>query len=112
MPLYQQLIVALPKFPNEGLVKLMQKFTKIVMDNGGVVRSIENNGVRPLAEKAKRLLFFVCLMFAFAILTTFHYFCTVGDMPLQKVRDIFGMPDILLQHLMQVQKFSLKLKDF
>ncbi len=56
MPLYQQLIVALPKYPNEGLVKLMQKFSKVVMDNGGVVRSVENNGVRPLAERAKRFL--------------------------------------------------------
>jgi hypothetical protein len=110
MPLYQQLIVALPRFPNEGLVKLMQKFSKIVMDNGGVVRSIENNGVRPLAEKAKRLFSLHLVSFSNLINTTFS-FCFPGDMQPLMVRDIFGMPDTLLLHLMPVQKYSLKLRD-
>lgn len=60
MPLYQQIIVALPKYPADGLVKILKKFSKTVIQNGGVVRGIENNGVRPLAEKAKR--FLTCIL--------------------------------------------------
>jgi hypothetical protein len=45
MPLYQQIIVAIPKYPKEGLVSLFRKHTKTIMDNGGVVRGIEVNKI-------------------------------------------------------------------
>ena len=54
MPLYHQIIVALPKYPKDGLVTLFRKHTKTIMDNGGVVRGIENHGIRPLPERARR----------------------------------------------------------
>ena len=54
MPLYQQIIVTLPKLPKENLVQLFRKHTKLIQDHGGVVRGLENNGVRPLPEKAKK----------------------------------------------------------
>ena len=53
MPLYQQVIVCLPKFQQEGLVKLFRNHTKLVQKLGGTVRGLEHNGVRPLPEKAK-----------------------------------------------------------
>ena len=45
MPLYQQIIVAIPKYPKEGLVSLFRKHTKTIVDNGGVVRGIEVNKI-------------------------------------------------------------------
>ena len=54
MPLYQQLILCMPKFPNEGLVDLFKRHAKLIMINGGVVRIIENHGIRYLPERAKR----------------------------------------------------------
>jgi ribosomal protein S6 len=54
MPLYQQIVVALPKFPNQALVEVFKKYSGIILSNGGVIRGIENHGIRPLAEQAKR----------------------------------------------------------
>jgi len=54
MPLYHQIIVALPRYPKEGLVNMFRKHSKLVMSAGGVVRGIENHGVRPLPERATR----------------------------------------------------------
>ena len=54
MPLYQQLIMALPKTPNESLAKLFKRYSKKVIEEGGAMRGIENHGIRPLPEMAKR----------------------------------------------------------
>lgn len=54
MPLYSQLIVALPGCSKESLVTMCRRHAKLILDNGGVVRGIENHGVRPLPARAKR----------------------------------------------------------
>ena len=54
MPLYQQIIVAMPKSRSNALAELFKKYTATLTLNGGVVRGIENHGIRPLPEKAKR----------------------------------------------------------
>ena len=54
MPLYQQIILALPKHPKSGLVDLCKRHSKLIISNGGVLRGIENHGIRSLPEKAKR----------------------------------------------------------
>lgn len=57
MPLYQQIIMALPKAPKDALVKLLKNHTKVVLENGGNVRGIENHGVKPLSERTRRYAF-------------------------------------------------------
>lgn len=54
MPLYEQIIVAMPRTPIPSLVELFKRYTKTIISNGGVVRGIENHGIRPLPEKATR----------------------------------------------------------
>lgn len=54
MPLYQQIILTLPKLPKEALVNIFRKHTKTVLDNKGNVRGIENHGVRALPERTRR----------------------------------------------------------
>jgi ribosomal protein S6 len=54
MPLYHQIIVTLPKYPKDGLVQLFKRHTKMILDNGGVVRGVEHHGIRPLPERARR----------------------------------------------------------
>ena len=54
MPLYEQIIVAMPKTTIPSLVELFKRYTKTLISNGGVVRGIENHGIRPLPEKATR----------------------------------------------------------
>lgn len=54
MPLYSQLIIALPGLPKPDLVALCRNHAKLVLEFGGVVRGIENHGVRPLPASAKR----------------------------------------------------------
>jgi ribosomal protein S6 len=54
MPLYQQIILTIPKYTSEALVTLFKKHTKLIMKSGGTVRAIEHSGVRPLPEKTKR----------------------------------------------------------
>lgn len=54
MPFYQQIVVTMPKYPKDLLVTLFRKHTKTILDNGGVVRGIENHGIRPLLERATR----------------------------------------------------------
>ena len=53
MPLYQQIIVTVPKFGKSGLTNLFRAHSQIVLENGGNVRSIEHNGIRQLPERAK-----------------------------------------------------------
>lgn len=59
MPLYQQIIVALPKYEKEGLVGIFRRHSQLVLDSGGVVRGVENHGIRQLPERAKRLV--ICM---------------------------------------------------
>ena len=54
MPLYQQMILTMPKFKT-NLVNLFRLHAKVVMEYGGTVRGIEHHGVRPLQERATRL---------------------------------------------------------
>lgn len=54
MPLYQQLIIALPNCPKPDLVALCRQHSKLILDQGGVVRGIENHGIRTLPARAKR----------------------------------------------------------
>ena len=68
MPLYQQIIMALPKAPKDVLVKLFRNHTKTVLDHGGNVRGIENHGVKPLKKKKKR--YVVMILFLLNILFT------------------------------------------
>ena len=58
MPLYQHIIVTLPKFSNEGLANMFKSYAKTVLGHGGILRTVENQGVRPLPEKAKRYIIF------------------------------------------------------
>jgi hypothetical protein len=57
MPLYQQIVVAMPKTPIPNLVDLFKRYTKTLVNSGGIVRGIENHGIRPLQEKGKRFIF-------------------------------------------------------
>lgn len=54
MPFYQQIVVCLPGYDKAGLVKLFRKQAQLIQKSGGLVRSIEHNGVRPLPERARR----------------------------------------------------------
>mmetsp|Transcript_17254 Transcript_17254/g.28850 ORF Transcript_17254/g.28850 Transcript_17254/m.28850 type:complete len:151 (-) Transcript_17254:189-641(-) len=54
MPHYKQVICCLPKYPASSLVGLFKRHTTKVYEVGGVVRSIENHGVREFTEKAHR----------------------------------------------------------
>eukprot|EP01039_Chlorochromonas_danica_P011117 gene11117-12385_t len=54
MPLYHQIILTSPKKAAPVLTDLFRKYARIVIGQGGVVRSIENHGVRALPERAKR----------------------------------------------------------
>ena len=53
MPLYHTLLTTKPAFPPSGLTRLVKDISKIVLEGGGVVRSIENHGVRPLPYRFK-----------------------------------------------------------
>ena len=54
MPVYQQIIVTMPRSKPPALVELFKKYTQSIISNGGVVRGIENHGIRPLSERATR----------------------------------------------------------
>jgi ribosomal protein S6 len=56
MPVYQQIIVALPQYSKTALADLFKKYTSTILSSKGVIRGIENHGIRPLPEKAKRYL--------------------------------------------------------
>lgn len=63
MPLYSQLIIALPRCKAPELVSICRRHAKLILDNGGVVRGIENHGIRPLPARAKRfVVIVVCLV--------------------------------------------------
>ena len=55
MPLYQHIVVALPSLSKAGLVDIFKRYSNTVLSSGGVVRGIEHHGIRPLAERARRL---------------------------------------------------------
>lgn len=54
MPLYQQIIATMPKYPPEKLVALFRTHAKIILDSGGIVRGLEHHGVRPLPEQSRK----------------------------------------------------------
>ncbi len=54
MPLYQQIIVALPKHSKQNLTELFKNYSLTILNHGGVVRGIEHHGIRMLPEQAKR----------------------------------------------------------
>ena len=54
MPFYQQMILCMPKYSVENLVGLFKRHAKTVLENGGVLRGIENHGIKPLPERTKR----------------------------------------------------------
>jgi ribosomal protein S6 len=54
MPLYQHIILTLPKASKETLATLMKKYAEIVFAANGVIRGIENHGIRSLPERARR----------------------------------------------------------
>ena len=66
MPVYQQIIVAMPKSKPLALVELFKKYAKTIVSHGGTVRGIENHGIRPLSERGKR-----CAQFKKLILNKF-----------------------------------------
>ncbi len=54
MPLYQHILVTLPKYPKEQLTALFRRYARVVTEHGGVLRGVENQGIRMLPERAKR----------------------------------------------------------
>jgi ribosomal protein S6 len=54
MPLYNQLVMIVPKHPADQVAKCFQKYARTVLQMGGVVRTIENEGVRSLPERTQR----------------------------------------------------------
>eukprot|EP00388_Colpodella_angusta_P032136 GDKK01025588.1.p1 GENE.GDKK01025588.1~~GDKK01025588.1.p1 ORF type:complete len:131 (+),score=23.62 GDKK01025588.1:77-469(+) len=54
MPLYQQILMMLPKAPKDKMVKILQQQAKIVLESGGNYRGVENHGIRPLPERTRR----------------------------------------------------------
>ena len=54
MPLYQQLILAMPKVSKPSLVRLFKNHTEIVLQAGGTVRGLEHPGGLPPPSRAKR----------------------------------------------------------
>jgi hypothetical protein len=53
--------MALPKASKEVLVKLLRNHSKVVLENGGNVRGIENHGIKPLSERTRRFVFLFAL---------------------------------------------------
>jgi ribosomal protein S6 len=58
MPLYQQIIITLPKVTKEALVGLFKRHSNTVLENKGNLRAIENHGIRPLPERTRRFVGF------------------------------------------------------
>lgn len=67
MPLYQQIIVALPKYSKQNLSELFKNYSLTILNHGGVVRGIEHHGIRMLPEQAKRLEIFIELLIEYFI---------------------------------------------
>ena len=57
MPLYEQMVVIVPKL-EEQLVRIFKSHATTILKNGGTVRAIENHGIRPLPERAVKYAFF------------------------------------------------------
>jgi hypothetical protein len=56
MPLYQHIILAVPKALPKDLSTFFKKYSSLIMDCKGLVRGIENHGVRPLPARTRRYL--------------------------------------------------------
>ena len=54
MPLYQQIVLTMPQFGRGGLAQLFRRHARTVLDRGGVVRTVEHHGLRPLLERSKK----------------------------------------------------------
>ncbi len=54
MPLYQQIILVAPKQGLDKVQEVFKNYVLTVLRNGGVVRAIENHGIRPLPERTMR----------------------------------------------------------
>lgn len=54
MPLYQHLILTLPGSSKKGLATLFRNYADVIFANKGVIRGIENHGIRNLAERTRR----------------------------------------------------------
>lgn len=52
--MYQQIIIALPKYPSTSLVTTFKNHANVIFQNGGIYRGIEHHGIRPLPERATR----------------------------------------------------------
>ena len=59
MPLYQQIIATMPKYPADKLVSLFQSHAKVILEHKGIVRGIEHHGIRPLPEQGRRSIYFI-----------------------------------------------------
>lgn len=53
MPLYEVYCIARPKTANETLSNLMRHVSRLVKQRGGVVRGVQNIGLRPLAYRVR-----------------------------------------------------------
>ncbi len=53
MPLYEFMCVASAASSAEVLAKLLQRTNEVVKQGGGVLRRVENLGLRPLADRIK-----------------------------------------------------------
>jgi ribosomal protein S6 len=54
MPLYQHVILTLPKASKKSLAALFNRYADVVFSLNGTIRGIENHGVRNLAERTRR----------------------------------------------------------
>lgn len=54
MVLYQQIVYAVPKLPSSVLAIMFRRHAETVIANGGVVRMVENQGLRPLQARATK----------------------------------------------------------
>jgi ribosomal protein S6 len=54
MPTYQQILVALPKCDKTELCNIVRRYANVVLENGGVLRGVDNHGLRMLPERSKR----------------------------------------------------------
>jgi ribosomal protein S6 len=59
MPLYHQVILLSPSKTSVILADVFRKYARTILGKGGVVRSIENHGVRALPERTRRYSLFI-----------------------------------------------------
>jgi ribosomal protein S6 len=54
MPLYQQYVLCVPRRTPEKLAQTFKIYADAILKLGGVVRSVENEGIRSLPRKTQR----------------------------------------------------------